>query len=113
MGEERKVYKVLVAKSEGKRPLEIPSCRWENRIRIDLGEIGWGGCGLDSTGSGQGPVAGCCKCGDEPLGSCAMELVFQTCNAGITMVQKKEKEAQKPIPITNFFKVLISKFTLC
>jgi hypothetical protein len=30
---------------------------------------------LDSTGSGQGPVAGCCECGDEPSGSCAMELV--------------------------------------
>jgi hypothetical protein len=29
------------------------------------------GCGLDSTGSGQGPVAGCCECGDEPSGSCA------------------------------------------
>jgi hypothetical protein len=34
-----------------------------------------GGCGLDSTGSGQAPVAGCCECGDEPSGSCAMELV--------------------------------------
>jgi hypothetical protein len=43
MGEERKVYKVLVAKPEGKRPLGRPRCRWENRIRIDLGEIGWGG----------------------------------------------------------------------
>jgi hypothetical protein len=32
-------------------------------------------CGLDSTGSGQGPVAGCCECGDEPSGSCATELV--------------------------------------
>jgi hypothetical protein len=31
-------------------------------------------CGLDSTGSGQGPVAGCCECGDEPSGSCATEL---------------------------------------
>jgi hypothetical protein len=30
---------------------------------------------LDSTGSGQGPVAGCCECGDEPSGSCATELV--------------------------------------
>jgi hypothetical protein len=28
------------------------------------------GCGLDSTGSGQGPVAGCCECSDEPSGSC-------------------------------------------
>jgi hypothetical protein len=34
-----------------------------------------GGCGLDSTGSGQRPVAGCCECGDEPSGSCATELV--------------------------------------
>jgi hypothetical protein len=34
-----------------------------------------GGCGLHSTGSGQGPVAGCCECGDEPSGSCATELV--------------------------------------
>jgi hypothetical protein len=33
------------------------------------------GCGLDSTGSGQRPVAGCCECGDEPSGSCATELV--------------------------------------
>jgi hypothetical protein len=32
-------------------------------------------CGLDSTGSGQGPAAGCCECGDEPSGSCATELV--------------------------------------
>jgi hypothetical protein len=34
-----------------------------------------GVCGLDSTGSGQGPVAGCCQSGDEPSGSCATELV--------------------------------------
>jgi hypothetical protein len=34
-----------------------------------------GGYGLDSAGSGQEPVAGCCECGDEPLGSCATELV--------------------------------------
>jgi hypothetical protein len=38
--------------------------------------LAWGGvCGLDSTVSGQGPVAGCCECGDEPSGSCATELV--------------------------------------
>jgi hypothetical protein len=36
--------------------------------------LGWG-CGLDSTVSVQGPVAGCCECGDEPSGSCATELV--------------------------------------
>jgi hypothetical protein len=38
---------------------------------------GWlGGCGLDSTSSGQGPVESCCECGDEPSGSCATELVI-------------------------------------
>jgi hypothetical protein len=43
MGEERKVYKVLVGKSEGKRPLGRPRRRWEDWIRIDLREIGLGG----------------------------------------------------------------------
>jgi hypothetical protein len=37
--------------------------------------LAWGGYGLDSTGSGQGPVAGFGECGDEPSGSCATELV--------------------------------------
>jgi hypothetical protein len=32
------------------------------------------GCGLDLTVSEQGPVVGCCECGNEPSGSCAMEL---------------------------------------
>jgi hypothetical protein len=41
MEEERKVYKVLVGKSEGKRPLGTPTGRWEVGIRIDLREIGW------------------------------------------------------------------------
>jgi hypothetical protein len=39
MGEERKVYKVLVGKSEGKRPLGRPRRRWEDGIRMDLREI--------------------------------------------------------------------------
>jgi hypothetical protein len=75
MGKERKVYKVLVGKPEGKRPLGRPRRWWEDGIRIDLREIGLGGGGLDSTGAGQGPMAGCCECGDEPSGSCATELV--------------------------------------
>jgi hypothetical protein len=36
------VYKVLVGKPEGKRPLGRPRRRWENGIRIDLREIGLG-----------------------------------------------------------------------
>jgi hypothetical protein len=42
MGEQRKVYKVLVGKPKGKRPLRRPRHRWEYGIRIDLREIGWG-----------------------------------------------------------------------
>jgi hypothetical protein len=43
IGEERKVYEVLVGKPEGKRPLGSPRSRWEDGIRIDLREIGMGG----------------------------------------------------------------------
>jgi hypothetical protein len=43
MGEERKVYKVLVGKPEGKRPLGRPRRRWVDGIRMDLSEIGLGG----------------------------------------------------------------------
>jgi hypothetical protein len=42
MGEERKVYKVLMGKPEGKKPLGRSRCRWEDGIRMDLREIGWG-----------------------------------------------------------------------
>jgi hypothetical protein len=42
MREERKVYKVLVGKPEGKRPLGRPRRRWEHGIRMDLREIGLG-----------------------------------------------------------------------
>jgi hypothetical protein len=41
MGEERKVYKVLVGKPEGKRPLGRPRRRWEDGIRMDFREIGF------------------------------------------------------------------------
>jgi hypothetical protein len=42
VGQKRKVYKVLVGKPEGKRPLVRPSLRWEDGIWMDLGEIGLG-----------------------------------------------------------------------
>jgi hypothetical protein len=87
MGEERKVYKFLVGKPEGKTPLVRPRRRWEDGIRMDLMEIGLGGCGLDSTVSGQGPVAGCRECGDEPSGSCAAELVSSVESAKVTEFQ--------------------------
>jgi hypothetical protein len=43
MGKGRGVYKVLVGKPEGKRPLGRPRHRWEDDFRIDLQEIGYGG----------------------------------------------------------------------
>jgi hypothetical protein len=47
MGEGRNVYRVLVGKPEGKRPLGRPRRRWEDGIKMDLGEIGWGGGGVE------------------------------------------------------------------
>jgi hypothetical protein len=49
--EERKLYKVLVGKPEGKSPLGRSRRKWKDGIRMDLREMGWG-CGLDPTGSG-------------------------------------------------------------
>jgi hypothetical protein len=37
------VYKVLVGKPEGNRPLERPKLRWKDGFRMDLTEIGLGG----------------------------------------------------------------------
>jgi hypothetical protein len=50
MGEGRNVCRVLTGKPEGKRPLGRSRSRWENGIRMDLREIGWG-VGVDSPGS--------------------------------------------------------------
>jgi hypothetical protein len=42
MGEERGVYRVLVVKPEGRRPMGRPRCRWVDNIRMDLLEVGCG-----------------------------------------------------------------------
>jgi len=42
MGEERGVYRVLLGKLEGKRPLGRPRRRWVDSIRKDLLEVGYG-----------------------------------------------------------------------
>jgi hypothetical protein len=39
MGEKRNVYRLLVGKPEGKRPLGRPRCRWMDYIKMDLLEI--------------------------------------------------------------------------
>jgi hypothetical protein len=63
MGEERKLYKVLLGKSEGKRP----------GIRMDLRE---NSCrSVEWIHLAQGPVEGSCEYSEEPAGSGATELV--------------------------------------
>jgi hypothetical protein len=69
MGEERKVYKVLVGKPEGRRPLGRPRRRWEDGVRMDLRETGLGS--VDWIRMAQVRD----RCGDEPSGFCATDLV--------------------------------------
>jgi hypothetical protein len=51
MGDRRDVFKVLVGKPEGKRPLGRFRRKRKDNIKIDLQEVGWG-YGLDRAGSG-------------------------------------------------------------
>ena len=58
MGEGRGVYRVLVGKPEGKRPLGRPRRRWEDNIRMELQEVGlgyedWTGLAQDRAGGGR------------------------------------------------------------
>jgi hypothetical protein len=59
----------LVGKAEGRRPLVRPRCRWADNIKMDLGEIGWGGVHWIILAQDRGPVEGSCECGNEPPGS--------------------------------------------
>jgi hypothetical protein len=43
MGDRKGAYRILVRRPDGKRPLGRSRCRWEDNIKIDLQEVGWGG----------------------------------------------------------------------
>jgi hypothetical protein len=43
MGQKRNACRLLVGKPEGKGSLGRPRCRWLDNIRMDLGEVRWGG----------------------------------------------------------------------
>ena len=43
MGDKRASYRVFVGTANGKRPLGRPKYRWEDNIKINLQEVGWGG----------------------------------------------------------------------
>jgi len=51
-GETRGVYRVVVGKPEGKRPIGRPKRGWEDNMKMDLQEVGCGG--MDWTGIGSG-----------------------------------------------------------
>jgi hypothetical protein len=43
--EKMNIYRIMVGKLDGKRPLEIPRRTWEDNIKMDLREIEWSGMG--------------------------------------------------------------------
>jgi hypothetical protein len=51
-GNASNAYRILIGKTEGKRPFRRPMTRWEVNIRMNLKENGVGRCGPDSSGSG-------------------------------------------------------------
>jgi hypothetical protein len=65
MGEERNVYKVLVESLKERDHSEDQGVDRRMGSKWTLGRLA-GGCGLDLTGSGLGPVASCQESGNEP-----------------------------------------------
>ena len=69
MGEERGVYRVFVAKPEGRRPLGRPRRRWVDNIRMDLQEVRCGYMDWIGPDRDRDRLADACECGNEPSGS--------------------------------------------
>jgi hypothetical protein len=68
MAERGGVYRVLLGKPEGNRPLGKPRRRWEDNIKVDLQEVEWElwtGSSWLRIRTGGGPF----ECGNEPLAS--------------------------------------------
>jgi hypothetical protein len=70
MGQTRNAYRNLLGRPEGKRQLGRPGRRWEDNIKIDVREIGWGDADwIDLANSGWVTVGGSCEHGSETSGS--------------------------------------------
>jgi hypothetical protein len=55
MGERKGVYRILVGKHKEKKPLGRSRSKWEDNIKMDLQEVGWG---MDSIVLAQNRVGG-------------------------------------------------------
>jgi hypothetical protein len=67
--DKQSLYRILVGRPEGRRPLGRPRRRWENNIKMDLQEVGWEGVDWIDMARDMGQVAGSCDCGNEPSDS--------------------------------------------
>ena len=61
-------FRKILLSPEGKSPFGRPESEWEDIIKADVQEIGWG-LALDLYGSGEGQVTGFYESCDEPPGS--------------------------------------------
>ena len=68
IGERREVYRVLVGKPEGRRPLQRPRRRWEDNIKMDLEEVGCGGMDWIDATQDRDRWWATCDSGNEPSG---------------------------------------------
>jgi hypothetical protein len=78
MVEGRGVYRVLVGRPESQRPLQRPRCRWEDNIKMELGEIGIDGMNWIWLAQDRVQCVGFCKHSDEPSGSIKKAGYFLT-----------------------------------
>ena len=63
-GERRGAYRVLVGKPEEQKTFRRPRHRWEDNIKMDFQEVGWGSMNWIDLAQ----VAGSCNCDNEPSG---------------------------------------------
>jgi hypothetical protein len=73
IGDRRGACKVLVGRPEGERPLGSPRLKWQDDIKMDLQEMGWGGMdwigvvqdtGIWAVVNAVMELSGCIKCGE-------------------------------------------------
>jgi hypothetical protein len=82
MGEKRNVYRLLVRKPEGKRPLGRPRRRWMDNIEMDLAEMECGGVVWIGVAQDKRQVESFSECANKPSGSIKCWEVPSGCTSG-------------------------------